>query len=303
MIGHLLLKACRRCDLAMVKRLLNSADDVHKTTSAIITAPGIAAITSSTEPPLPSIPGESTATKKAASHANPTSCGTPDLIHFRHPFTGDTTLHMAATAVVKVERSKDEESGEGKPISPTSVALVSQRRQLIEFLISRCVSLENSACSMKLNLLFLFSRGANLCERNAEGRTSLHVAAASGCVEAILTLAQHGAPVNATDGQGYSPLHLASANGHAVAVRLLLDSLGADRSLTTAGCGGRTALQLAASDRVRRMFLEPTSTTVALATVYPDGGTVGDYDVPSKSSKGAARGTCRSRVWSLSCCC
>ena len=118
----------------------------------------------------------------------------------------------------------------------------------------------------------------------------MHVAAASGCVEAILTLAQHGAPVNATDSQGYSPLHLASANGHAVAVRLLLDSLGADRNLTTAGCGGRTALQMAASDRVRRMFLEPT---VALTAVYPDNGVAGDLNIPAMPSKGSVRSLCK----------
>ena len=122
----------------MVKRLLNSADDVHKTaTSAIATTPGVAAITSTTELPLPSIPGESTASRNMSTLGSSSSCGTPDLIHFRHPFTGDTTLHMAATSVVKVERSKVEGNAEGKPISPGSVALVSQRRQLIEFLISK----------------------------------------------------------------------------------------------------------------------------------------------------------------------
>lgn len=101
--------------------------------------------------------------------------------------------------------------------------------------------------------------------------------------------------MNATDIQGYSPLHLASANGHAVAVRLLLDSLGADRNLTTVGGGGndagRTALQMAASDRVRRMFLEPvasasTSTPAAIATVYP---TNGESDIALKGFKGAVR--------------
>ncbi|EUB59223.1 Tankyrase-1 [Echinococcus granulosus] len=261
--GHLLLEACRRCDLVLVKRLLNSTDDVHKTASTFVAAPAIAAITSSTEPPLPSISDESRMPKKPAMPGGlaSLSCGTPDLIHFRHPFSGDTTLHMAATVIVKVDRSKEDDR---KTTSPSSMVLVSQRRQLIEFLISR---------------------GAGLSERNAEGRTALHVAAASGCVEAILALAQHGAQVNVTDVQGYSPLHLASANGHAVAVRLLLDSLGADRNLTTVGGGGegngtgRTALQMAASDRVRRMFLEPVesvsavsesaSTPAAVAIVYP----------------------------------
>lgn len=137
-VGHLLLEACRRCDLVLVKRLLNSTDDVHKTGSPIVFAPGIATIASSMEPPLPSIPGESGTPKKPAmsgSLASP-SCGTPDLIHFRHPFSGDTTLHMAATVVVKVDRSKDDDR---KTNSSSSVVLVSQRRQLIEFLISRCV--------------------------------------------------------------------------------------------------------------------------------------------------------------------
>ncbi|VDK22061.1 unnamed protein product, partial [Taenia asiatica] len=276
--GHLLLEACRRCDLVLVKRLLNSTDDVHKTASTIAVAPGISTNTSSMESPLPSIPGESGTPKNPAMPGSlaPLSCGTPDLIHFRHPFSGDTTLHIAATVVVKLDRSKDDDR---KTTSPSSVVLVSQRRQLIELLISR---------------------GASPSECNAEGRTALHVAAASGCVEAILALAQHGAKVNATDMQGYSPLHLASANGHAVAVRLLLDSLGADRNLTTVGvggnCVGRTALQMAASDRVRRMFLEPVasastasasiSTPAAIAAVYP---TNDESDIASKGFKGAVR--------------
>lgn len=147
--GHLLLEACRCCDLVLVKRLLNSTDDVHKTasspasiTSSIspTTATGMAAINSKMESPLPSIPGESGTPKKSPSSSlsSPTN-GTPDLIHFRHPFSGDTTLHMAATSGAKAERNReaDEATADSKSTSPSSAALISQRRQLIEFLISR----------------------------------------------------------------------------------------------------------------------------------------------------------------------
>ncbi|VDO05956.1 unnamed protein product [Rodentolepis nana] len=237
-IGYLLLEACRCCDLVLVKRLLNSTDDVHKTASSSNsqTPPlSIAAAAANMEPPLPSIPGESGAPSKKSPISPSSSNGTPDLIHFRHPFSGDTTLHMACKA--------DRTIREGEEITDIKLSL---RRQLIEFLISRGVSLH---------------------ERNAEGRTALHLASASGCMEAILTLSQHGATVNAVDSQGYSPLHLASANGHAVAVRLLLDSLGADRGLITCPvAGSKTALQLAVSDRVRRMLLEPGMG----GAVYPD---------------------------------
>ncbi|KAM3178881.1 hypothetical protein ACTXT7_001711 [Hymenolepis weldensis] len=239
--GYLLLEACRCCDFVLVRRLLNSTDDVHKTASSSHsqTPPfSTAAAVANMEPPLPSIPGESGAPNKKSLVSPSSSNGTPDLIHFRHPFSGDTTLHMACKA--------DRTTREGEEITGVSDTKLSQRRQLIEFLISRGVSLH---------------------ERNAEGRTALHMAAASGCVEAILTLSQNGALVNVVDSQGYSPLHLASANGHAVTVRLLLDNLGADRCLITCPmAGSKTALQLAASDRVRRMLLESGMG----GTVHPD---------------------------------
>lgn len=95
-----------------------------------------------------------------------------------------------------------------------------------------------------------------MSERNAEGRTPLHVAAAVGCIDGLVYLAkQQGANVNCVDtAQACTPLHLAAAGGHAVAVRLLLDSFGADRSVKTKA--GLTPLQLASSSRVRRMFYE-----------------------------------------------
>uniref|UniRef100_A0A5K3ET97 Poly [ADP-ribose] polymerase n=2 Tax=Mesocestoides corti TaxID=53468 RepID=A0A5K3ET97_MESCO len=249
--GHLLLDSCRRCDLCLVRRLLNSPQPPSDVTKCHASADQACSPPTPPDHALPSIPGESSSSIASTKTTNQPPSSTPDLIHFRHPFTGDTTLHVAATASMKLDGR--EEEAEYKSTSSSSVAMASQRRQLIELLISR---------------------GARLSDRNADGRTPLHVAASSGCVEAILCLAQFGAQVNATDAQGYSPLHLASANGRAVAVRLLLDNLGADRSLTTAN-NGLTALQLATSDRVRRMFFEPTSSAAAAAAstavVYPCG--------------------------------
>ncbi|VDD80994.1 unnamed protein product [Mesocestoides corti] len=272
---HLLLDSCRRCDLCLVRRLLNSPQPPSDVTKCHASADQACSPPTPPDHALPSIPGESSSSIASTKTTNQPPSSTPDLIHFRHPFTGDTTLHVAATASMKLDGR--EEEAEYKSTSSSSVAMASQRRQLIELLISR---------------------GARLSDRNADGRTPLHVAASSGCVEAILCLAQFGAQVNATDAQGYSPLHLASANGRAVAVRLLLDNLGADRSLTTAN-NGLTALQLATSDRVRRMFFEPTSSAAAAAAstavVYP----CGDVSPDPLISPSSMTTACTSRLGSL----
>lgn len=109
-----------------------------------------------------------------------------------------------------------------------------------------------------LSFLICFNRGARLTDRNAEGQTALHVAAASGCIEALVCLVQHGANVNATDSlNANSPLHLAALGGQAVAVDLLLNRLGADPTLATAT--GLSALQLTVSARVRRILESATA--------------------------------------------
>ncbi len=194
---------------------------------------------------LPSIPGESSTTvaiaavppnnAKSKQHQQQKA---PDLVHFRHPFTGDTTLHMAVSEQSVQPQQQQPPSDEEAAKQESEAA--GQRRQLLEFLVAR---------------------GAGLGERNAEGRTAMHLAAASGCVEALLCLAAHGAHVDAVDARAFTPLHVASAGGHTAAVALLLDTLGADRSRTTVT--GLTALQLTTSGRVRRLFFEPAATTTA----------------------------------------
>ncbi|KAJ4960573.1 hypothetical protein NE237_020483 [Protea cynaroides] len=83
--------------------------------------------------------------------------------------------------------------------------------------------------------------------RNDDGRSLLHVAAASGHAEVVKILSAADASIsgiNNTDDEGWAPLHSAASCGHADVVEILLSS-GADVNLKNNG--GRTALHYAAS--------------------------------------------------------
>jgi ankyrin repeat protein len=68
-------------------------------------------------------------------------------------------------------------------------------------------------------------------ERDAEGRTALHVAAQRGHVEVVTALVQMGADKEAANAVGARPLHWAAMSGQLEVVRLLLQ-LGADWDAT-----------------------------------------------------------------------
>lgn len=61
----------------------------------------------------------------------------------------------------------------------------------------------------------LLQRGANVCVKDMQGRSPLHLASACGRVGALGALLQASSSSHAhlTDNQGYTPLHWACYNG------------------------------------------------------------------------------------------
>jgi ankyrin repeat protein len=81
-----------------------------------------------------------------------------------------------------------------------------------------------------------------LCERNAKGRTPLHIAAAKGQLEIVQILILSDAPLNARDNEGNTPLHLASYFGHE---EIVSDLVKAGSNLNGKNLKGQTSVHLA----------------------------------------------------------
>eukprot|EP00762_Andalucia_godoyi_P008477 ANDGO_05800.mRNA.1 26S proteasome non-ATPase regulatory subunit 10 len=113
------------------------------------------------------------------------------------------------------------------------------------------------ACRTKQDI-FEFLRShemANVHFRDADGRTAVHWAAASGHLSGVETLLQRGAQAESTDEGGWTPLISAASAGHADVVQELLRH-GADANSITED--KRSALMYAVSKghmRVIEMLL------------------------------------------------
>jgi len=86
----------------------------------------------------------------------------------------------------------------------------------------------------------LISNGADVNEKDKDGRTPLHSAAREGEMEAVKLLVEAGADLNCTDKDGQTPASLAMAEDHKGIVELLV-SKGADVSLHVAAYLGDLA--------------------------------------------------------------
>jgi len=72
-----------------------------------------------------------------------------------------------------------------------------------------------------------FRRPADVNARDSDGDTPLHLAAESGCAEAVRLLLQDGGDVHAREEGGNTPLHRACIRRHIDVIRMLLQH-GAD---------------------------------------------------------------------------
>jgi len=78
----------------------------------------------------------------------------------------------------------------------------------------------------KTMVRLLLRRGATAVDdRDAHGRTALHVAAQAGDEEMVLLLLKYGADPEAMDGNGLDALRLAVEHGREEIVEMLLDAM------------------------------------------------------------------------------
>uniref|UniRef100_A0A183TH09 ANK_REP_REGION domain-containing protein n=1 Tax=Schistocephalus solidus TaxID=70667 RepID=A0A183TH09_SCHSO len=296
-----LLEACRRCDLTLVKRILSASSSSSSSSPSntqplsgsprSLTLESAEATTTTTSinketsvVQLPSIPVKASSDSYTAATSSSSQSRNTDLIRFRHPFTGDTPLHMAfcnsSTSTLPSDTPAVATCARGGGEDPDAAKVTTGGKLMAVNAAKKEPPHSTPASSLAHNQLrqlldFLLSRGASHSERNAGGQVPLHLAAAQGCLEGIQRLLQFGADVNAVDARGHSPLHIAASNGRVAAVRLLLEWPATDRTLTTAS--GLTAVQSTNSGRVRRLFYEHTGCCRAeeaeapAVSVFPQG--------------------------------
>ena len=85
-------------------------------------------------------------------------------------------------------------------------------------------------------------------ERDSDGRTALHRAAAAGRLDLVEDATRHGAATDTKDDGGWRPLHSAASAGHTEVVAFLLGPSGGDIEVNSRVDGsGSTALIFAAS--------------------------------------------------------
>ncbi|XP_014295007.1 poly [ADP-ribose] polymerase tankyrase isoform X2 [Microplitis demolitor] len=148
----------------------------------------------------------------------------PEMVNFKHPFTGDTPLHVAISAVSSTSCSA---SSSPTPYHP-------KRKQVIETLIRK---------------------NAALNEKNKDFLTPLHVAADRSYYEAMEILLRNNARVNALDNLGQTALHRCARDNNAQAVKILL-AYNVDPSIVS--LHGYTAAQLA-NESVAQLLENPPS--------------------------------------------
>ncbi|VDP57832.1 unnamed protein product [Schistosoma curassoni] len=199
-----------------------------------------------------------------------------DLLHFRHPFVGNTALHSACCATNSGEQTvtKTFHLGSGSYPgfhSPENKQLISHT-QYTKDLSVNSVNRNVSPVLGRQLIEWLIDQGIAVSDCNVEGQTPLHLAARYGYLEAAACLLRRGAEPNVADWHGFTPLHLAAKYGHSHIIQLLVQGFGADLSCTTIP-GGHTAASLASTECVRRLIAElslsPVNNTLSSSQKSP----------------------------------
>ena len=99
----------------------------------------------------------------------------------------------------------------------------------------------------------LVGKGANVNEKDNNGKTALMKASSNGNVEVIKTLIENGAKVDEKTNNGSTSLMWASDRGHVEVVEALLDA-GADVSIKNKY--GNTAIDYISDDEIKKMLRE-----------------------------------------------
>ncbi|KAH8853078.1 Tankyrase-1 [Schistosoma japonicum] len=174
-----------------------------------------------------------------------------DLLHFRHPFVGNTALHAACCATGPGEQTAACSSG----FNPSENKQLLSHGQYTKDLSVNSASRNISPVLGRQLIEWLIDQGIGVSDYNVEGQTPLHLAARYGYLEATACLLRRGAEPNVADWHGFTPLHLAAKYGHSHIIQLLVHGFGADLSCATVP-GGHTAASLASTESVRRLIAD-----------------------------------------------
>ena len=174
-------------------------------------------------------------------------------------------------------------NGIGKSIPPLHIAAEEDKRDIVDYLISRKVDINKKDAAGRTALMYAASEGQEymveiLLEGGAdksivdsygatardyaieedeydardyldtEKRPDIHQATLDGKMEKVQRMVERGTDVNARDDYGRTALHIASAENHNIDMQLLIN-LGADVNVQDQQ--GRTPLMYAAADGLR----------------------------------------------------
>ncbi|XP_018648139.1 putative tankyrase [Schistosoma mansoni] len=269
--GYLFLEACQSADIHQIRKLLSLPTSTMSSNTFSI-APPLSVSLSVPSNTCSSIHDGQCIHQKNCS-ISPVSSSSQhqesilpmpvqinqDLLHFRHPFVGNTALHSACCATNSGEqtitRTFHLSSGSYPGFhSPENKQLISHTQYTKDLLV-KPVSRNVSPVLGRQLIEWLIDQGISVSDCNVEGQTPLHLAARYGYLEATACLLRRGAEPNVADWHGFTPLHLAAKYGHSHIIQLLVQGFGADLSCTTIP-GGYTAASLASTECVRRLIAE-----------------------------------------------
>uniref|UniRef100_A0A7R9CQG9 Poly [ADP-ribose] polymerase n=1 Tax=Timema poppense TaxID=170557 RepID=A0A7R9CQG9_TIMPO len=180
---------------------------------------------------------------EASRQADPTKVKkylTPDVVNFKHPYTGDTPLVRIANLLKNKQHC-------------ASSSPYLKRKQVLETIIRK---------------------GAHLNEKNKEMLTPLHVASDNSHSDAMDVLLRHGAKVNALDGLGQTALHRCAREDNLQACRILL-SYNVDTTIVS--LQGYTAVQVA-TETVLKILQDPPSGSADVECQLLEAAKAGDSD-------------------------